>query len=80
MENKKVKIIWPNGKTTICLTGDDWFKASYDANINIPSGCLGGSCGACEIEANGEVIRTCINKIPENIDIIKVEFPSDPYW
>ena len=80
MENKKVKIIWPNGKTTICLSGEDWFKAANEANINIPSGCLGGSCGACEIEANEDVIRACINTIPDNIDIIKVEFISDPFW
>ncbi len=80
MGNKKVKIIWPNGKATICHSGEDWFKAAYDANVDIPSGCLGGSCGACEIEANGEVIRACINKIPENINMIKVEFFSDPYW
>ena len=80
MKNKKVKIIWPKGKTTICLSGEDWLKAAYEANVDIPSGCLGGSCGACEIEANGEVIRACINTIPENTDMIKVEFLSDPYW
>lgn len=80
MGTKKVKIIWPNGKITISFPGEDWFKAACDANIDIPSGCLGGSCGACEIEANGEVIRACINKIPDNIDMIKVEFFSDPYW
>ena len=80
MGNKRVRIIWPNGKTTICLPGEDWFKAANDANVDIPSGCLSGSCGACEIEANGEVIRACINTIPENIDMIKVAFCSDPYW
>ncbi len=80
MERKKVKIIWPDGKATICLSGEDWFKAAYEANVAIPSGCLGGSCGVCEIEANGEVIRACINKIPKNSDMIKVEFLSDPYW
>ena len=80
MKNKKIKIIWPNGKRTISLAGEDWLKAAHEANVNIPSGCLGGSCGACEIEANGEVIRACINKIPKEIDEIKVEFFSDPYW
>ena len=79
MGNKKVKIIWPNGTTTICLSGEDWFKAAYEAHVHIPSGCLGGSCGTCEIETNGEVIRACIHRVPEETEI-KVEFLSDPFW
>ena len=52
-----VKINWPNKKSSNCSPGDDWLKAAYDADIEIPTGCLGGSCGACEIEVNGEVVR-----------------------
>ena len=76
---KKVIIKWPNQKSSICSPGVEWLKAAYDANIEIPTGCLGGSCGACEIEVNGEVIRACIATIP-NKDELKVEFFSDPYW
>ena len=76
---KKVKINWPNKKSSNCTPGDDWLKAAYDANIEIPTGCLGGSCGACEIEVNGEVIRACIEVVPD-IKELKVEFFSDPYW
>ena len=76
---KKVKIIWPNDKSSSCPPGTEWLKAAYDANIEIPTGCLGGSCGACEIEANGEVIRACIESVP-NKKTIKVEFFNDPYW
>ena len=79
MKTENVKIIWPNGKTTLSIPGEDWFKAANEANIDIPSGCLGGSCGACEIEANGEVIRACVNRVPEQ-KVIKVEFFSDPFW
>ena len=76
---KKVKIKWPNDKSSHSYTGMGWLKAANDANIEIPTGCLGGSCGACEIEVNGEVIRACIATIP-NKDELKVEFFSDPYW
>ena len=76
---KKVKINWPNNKSSNCLPGAEWLKAAYEANIEIPTGCLGGSCGACEIEVNGEVIRACIATIPKE-DELKVELFNDPYW
>ena len=76
---KKVRIYWPNKKSTLCDHGEEWLKAAYDANIKIPTGCLGGSCGACEIEVNGEVVRACIATVPDEKEL-KVEFFSDPYW
>ena len=75
----KVNIKWPNKKSSNCSSGIEWLKAAYDAKIEIPTGCLVGSCGACEIEVNGEVIRACISTVPEKEEI-KVEFFSDPYW
>lgn len=79
MDNKTVKINWPNKKSSICKTGESWLKAAYKMNIEIPTGCLTGSCGACEIEVNGEVIRACTETIPEESEL-KVDFFSDPYW
>ena len=79
MNNKKVKIHWPDNKTSFCNAEEDWLKAASDAKIEIPTGCLGGSCGACEIEVNGNVVRACIDRVP-NKDEVKVEFFSDPYW
>ena len=76
---KKVTINWPNKKSSHCPPGVEWLKAAYDANIEIPTGCLGGSCGACEIEVNGEVIRACIDTIPEK-DKLRVDFFNDPCW
>ena len=75
----KVKINWPNKESSNCTPGEGWLKAAIDANIQIPTGCLGGSCGACEIEVNGKVIRACIESVP-NENELKVEFFSDPYW
>ena len=76
---KTAKIIWPNNDSTNCPPGVEWLKAAYDANIEIPTGCLGGSCGACEIEVNGEVVRACIASVPDQKEL-KVDFFSDPYW
>ena len=76
---EKVHINWPNKKFSDCAPGIEWLKAAYDANIEIPTGCLVGSCGACEIEVNGEVIRACIETVP-NKKKLKVDFFYDPYW
>ena len=62
---KKAKITWPNKESSHCYPGVEWLKAAYDANIEIPTGCMGGSCGACEIEVNGEVVRACIANVPK---------------
>ena len=66
---KEVRINWPNNTSSNCPPGVSWLKAAYDANIEIPTGCLGGSCGACEIEVNGEVIRACTASVPEEKEL-----------
>ena len=51
------------------------------AGVSIPTGCLSGSCGACEIEVDGEIVRACITTIPKlKKKKVKVEFAGDPYW
>lgn len=76
---EKTKINWPENKSSSCFPGVGWIKAASEANIDIPTGCLGGSCGACEIEVNGEVIRACISSVPRESEIV-VDFFNDPYW
>ncbi len=76
-----VTIHWPNGHTTSCSAGCDWLEAAHQAGITIPTGCLGGSCGACEIEVNGQVVRACIATVPASKSgALTVELASDPYW
>ena len=72
---------WPDGSRSRVPAGDDWLQAAQQAGITIPTGCLGGSCGACEIEVNGEVVRACISSVPEDASgEIRVELAVDPYW
>ena len=81
MNHKKIKIEWPNGELSTAKVGESWLETASNAGFTIPTGCLGGSCGACEIEVNGEVIRACVNSIPASGEkILKVEFSYDPYW
>ena len=63
MAASPVTIRWPNGHTSQCLAGCDWLVAARTAGVTIPTGCLGGSCGACEIEVNGQVVRVQAGEI-----------------
>ena len=81
MKNSKIKIRWPNNNETFASEGDDWFSSAKKAGLDIPSGCLTGSCGACEIDVNGETIRACISDIINNKKgLLKVSLTTDPFW
>ena len=81
MKKSKVKILWPNNTSSIVNEGDDWFSAAEKAGIEIPTGCLTGSCGACEIDVNGETVRSCISNIENQKNCpLKITYTSDPFW
>ena len=76
-----VTIHWPDGQISTALPGQDWLGAAAAAGLAIPTGCLGGSCGACEIEVNGEIQRACIAQVPPSpAGPLRVAWASDPYW
>jgi len=81
LKKRNLKIHWPNNLMTTAEEGEDWFLKAQMANLNIPTGCLLGSCGACEIDVNGETIRPCVNNIEYKNNLnLNIEFTTDPYW
>ena len=81
MKETKIKIKWPNNTETYASEGDNWFSTAEKAGLEIPSGCLTGSCGACEIDVNGETVRACISNIKScKTRLLKVSLNIDPYW
>ena len=81
MKDTKIKIQWSNNKESYASEGDDWFSTAEKAGLEIPTGCLTGSCGACEIDVNGETIRACISDIKSNKkNLLKVSLTTDPFW
>ena len=81
MKEKHIKVIWPNNIETFVSEGDDWFISAEKAGLEIPTGCLTGSCGACEIDVDGETIRACISEIKKNKkSTLKVTLTTDPFW
>ena len=80
-ESGIVSIQWPDGRRSHCPKGKYWLSASREAGVHIPTGCLGGSCGACEIEVNGTVVRACISTVPAPASgQLTVELATDPHW
>ncbi len=81
MKQSKIKITWPNNIETYASENDDWFLLARRAGYEIPTGCLTGSCGACEIDVNGETVRACISNIKSKKDCsLRVSLTSDPFW
>tara|TARA_B100001115_G_scaffold161000_1_gene135713 strand:+ start:399 stop:644 length:246 start_codon:yes stop_codon:yes gene_type:complete len=76
-----LQIHWPNNIITSAKEGEDWFSIAKKANVEIPSGCLTGKCGACEIDVNGETIRPCVKNIEfkKNLNL-NIKFTTDPFW
>ena len=76
-----MKIIWPNNIETNATEGEDWFVAAKQAGLDIPTGCLTGSCGACEIDVNGETVRACVSDIRNKKGCtLRVSYTTDPFW
>ena len=81
MKKSKIKITWENNIEIYAYEGDDWFSIAKKAGLQIPTGCLTGSCGACEIDVNGETIRACISNIEsKKKSSLKVTLTTDPFW
>ncbi len=72
---------WPNGRLSRAHVGTAWLEAAQQAGFPIPTGCLGGSCGACEIDVNGETLRACIACVEGAAGVtLEIELVNDPYW
>ena len=81
MKGKNIKVLWPNNIETFVSEGDNWCSSAKKAGLEIPTGCLTGSCGACEIDVNGETIRACISEIKNSKKCsLKVSLTTDPFW
>jgi succinate dehydrogenase/fumarate reductase-like Fe-S protein len=81
LKETHIKVTWPNNKETLVSDGDNWFSSAEKAGLEIPTGCLTGSCGACEIDVNGKTVRACISDIKNNKkSLLKVTLTTDPFW
>lgn len=61
--------------------GEPLLQVADRAGVFIPTGCLMGSCHACEVETDdGESLCSCISAVPEGKTHWTINLYSDPTW
>ncbi|MEG3435798.1 2Fe-2S iron-sulfur cluster-binding protein [Pannus brasiliensis CCIBt3594] len=61
--------------------GELLLDVARKAGIHITTGCLMGSCHACEVELDdGTPLCTCISGVPGDRDSLTIHLYSDPLW
>ncbi|HEY9747078.1 MAG TPA: 2Fe-2S iron-sulfur cluster-binding protein [Allocoleopsis sp.] len=71
----------PDDVTVEAEPGESLLEVADRAGVDIPTGCLMGSCHACEVEIDdGETVRSCISAIPPGRSHLTIQLFSDPSW
>ena len=72
----------PNNITVEATVGEPMLQVAQRAGITIPTGCLMGSCHACEVEVVGqeEPICACITAVPPASEELVINLYVDPTW
>ncbi len=61
--------------------GEPLLDVAQRAGIFIPTGCLMGTCHACEVELeDGTNICACITAVPRGKEELIINSYSDPTW
>ena len=78
--NVKV-VFYPDNVTTTAQTGEPLLVVAERAGVEIPTGCLMGSCHACEVElGDGSPICACISSVPIGVTELSMTLYDDPVW
>ena len=71
----------PDNITVEAEAGEPILQVAQRAGVFIATGCLMGSCHACEVELDdGEAIRACISSIPGDRSELTINIYDDPTW
>ncbi len=71
----------PDNITTQAEVGELILDVAERCGITIPTGCMMGSCHACEVEIDdGYTICACITAVPKGRSHLTINLYSDPTW
>ncbi len=61
--------------------GEPMLEVAARAGVFIATGCLMGSCHACEVELDEETaVCACISSIPSDREELTINLYEDPEW
>jgi len=82
MNHMNVKIHFlPDDITVNAEVGEPLLQVAERAGVDIPTGCLMGSCHACEVELDsGETICSCISAVPPGKETMTINLFVDSSW
>ena len=77
-----MKILFLPDKITVdAEVGEPLLEVAERAGITIPTGCLMGSCHACEVELDdGQTICACITAVPPGKKKMTINLSVDIDW
>lgn len=80
----------PDDLTVEAEPGEPLLQVAARAGVFIPTGCLIGSCHACEVEvvsdrnldppSEGDTIRACISSVPAGRSHLTINLDVDLIW
>lgn len=72
----------PDDVTVTAKPGEPLLSVAARAGVSIATGCLMGSCYACEVEMTGsqESVRACLTALPQGFTDIEINLLTDPTW
>jgi ferredoxin len=71
----------PQDVTVDAKAGEPLLDVADRAGVSIPTGCLMGSCHACEVEIDdGQNLCSCISSVPPGRSHLTITLFSDPTW
>ena len=71
----------PDDITINAEPGEPMLQVAERAGVFIPTGCLMGSCHACEVElGDGTAVCACISSVPIGTKELTINLYDDPAW
>jgi ferredoxin len=71
----------PDDITIEAEPGEPLLEVAQRAGVSIPTGCLMGSCHACEVELeDGTALCACISAVPRGKKSLTIQLYSDLTW
>lgn len=83
IESRSVTVRFlPDDIAIAASPGEPLLTVAARAGIYISTGCLMGSCHACEVDVVGEEepILACLSSVPSGVQTFEINLLCDPTW